>query len=73
MLSLPSLLPRLKKNLPLSQTSRRVGPTSRNPVMRNKIRQENYYLDASWHTRKSFRALMESTEQSAEKLNAKPE
>ncbi len=73
MLSLPSLLPQLKKNLPLSQTSRRAGPTSRNPVMRNKIRRENYYLDASWHTRKSFRALKESAEQAEEKLNAKPE
>ena len=73
MLSLPKILPQLKNSLSISQTSKRFGSNPCSPLMRNKNRRENYYLDASWHTRKSFRALRESTEPSAEKLHSKPE
>ncbi len=72
MLSLPKLLPRIKPGQRAGTTSKNTGRTSCTPVMRHRTRRDNYYLDASWHTRKSFRALKEAAHPASEALSPKP-
>lgn len=71
MLSLPKLLPRIKPIHPPAKTTKKDAPNLGTPVMRNRLRRANYYLDASWHTRKSFRALRELTAADSEQRNTK--
>ena len=69
MLSLPKLLPLVKQSRSAVTTKKNTGLPSGCPVIRS--RKANYYLDASWHTRKSFRAIKESAGQASDKLGQK--
>jgi len=69
MLSLPKLLPLIKQNRSVVTTKKNTGLPSGCPVMRS--RRANYYLDASWHTRKSFRAIKEAAGQTSDKPGPK--
>ncbi|MEY3719749.1 MAG: hypothetical protein RL618_268 [Pseudomonadota bacterium] len=71
MLSLPKVLPRLKQFKSAGRTSDPPTPSSPYPRMRTKVRRADYYLDASWHTRKSFRAIRDHANQTSDKLGPK--
>ena len=71
MLSLPKVLPRLKQFKSAGTTSNPPKPSSTYPLMRTKVRRADYYLDASWHTRKSFRAIREHAIQTSDTLGPK--
>lgn len=71
MLSLPKLLPLIKQNRSSPTTKKNAALPPGCPVMRT--RRANYYLDASWHTRKSFRAIKEAANQESDKLGPKPD
>lgn len=73
MLSMPKLLPRIKIAHSTGKPAHSPARTSCKPVMRSKTPRAHYYLDASWHTRKSFRALKQASDHPSEKLNAKPD
>ena len=83
MLSLPTLLPTIKRSGPVAATTKAKATASRSPVMHQRTRRWNagpqqtlckatYYMDASWHTRKSFRVVMNAVENPADKLGLKP-
>ena len=71
MLSLPKVLPRLKQFRSAGTTSQSLKPSSPCPLMRTKVRRADYYLDASWHTRKSFLAVRNAASQTADPLGTK--
>lgn len=72
MLSLHSLLPSIKQAHRTGTKSVNTTRSSRIPVLRNRPRREHYYLDASWHTRKSFRALRDADRQPSGTIGPRP-
>ncbi len=71
MLSLPKVLPRLKQIKSAGTTSNPPTRSSPYPLMRIRARRADYYLDASWHTRKSFRAIREQASLASNRLGPK--